>query len=524
MNGDDTALFWNDVLNDLNARDHTGAPASAEQGGPTRTSRAYAIVHLAIYDAYVLSGVLGAGKSSYLNYPASVPRGAPPRITASTAAAMLCEWLYPAQRNFIRMRVASAPPDAVANSLSSVVGAMIAQAFIAARAADLHFDERHPDAPDYVESPAYGHHRRDPVADPIPSLSPYWGRLPLFATQAAVALQPPPGMSATGQFDRTNPGFSVYLAHHQEVRRKGGHPALQTTSRAPVETLVGIYWAYDGVQKLGTPPRLYCRVIQLVLRKLALKPGGRALTENETVELFAFVGAALADAGIHAWYYKYKYDLWRPVVGIHELDMSVGPFPQPGLAVDPDVDLFWRPLGAPATNADRGKNFTPPFPAYPSGHATFGAAALHVTALYLKSLGLANINPGYIDDVAFDYVSEELDGQAVDADGSSRPKHRRAFVSLLQAIMENAISRVYLGVHWRFDGTLGGYRTNGMVTADYSPNPADITLAFDPNDSLTFIGGVPLGLQIAESIFNNGKLTRSGATLDPSGLPSTAAL
>ena len=50
------------------------------------------------------------------------------------------------------------------------------------------------------------------------------------------------------------------------------------------------------------------------------------------------------------------------------------------------------PLGAPASNshvaatdekpARSDRNFTPPFPAYPSGHATFGAAALHVVRLF----------------------------------------------------------------------------------------------------------------------------------------------
>jgi vanadium chloroperoxidase len=46
--------------------------------------------------------------------------------------------------------------------------------------------------------------------------------------------------------------------------------------------------------------------------------------------------------------------------------------------IDDDCQPDWLPLGAPLTNAT-GKNFTPHFPAYPSGHATFGAAAFHIT-------------------------------------------------------------------------------------------------------------------------------------------------
>ena len=38
------------------------------------------------------------------------------------------------------------------------------------------------------------------------------------------------------------------------------------------------------------------------------------------------------------------------------------------------ADPTWTPLGAAADNGS-GTNFTPPFPAYTSGHATFGAAA-----------------------------------------------------------------------------------------------------------------------------------------------------
>src|SRR5689334_18281027 len=48
----DSILFWNDVSLEAVARDHTGMPPKLEQGGPTRTSRALAIVHLAMYDAF----------------------------------------------------------------------------------------------------------------------------------------------------------------------------------------------------------------------------------------------------------------------------------------------------------------------------------------------------------------------------------------------------------------------------------------------------------------------------------------
>ena len=57
-------------------------------------------------------------------------------------------------------------------------------------------------------------------------------------------------------------------------------------------------------------------------------------------------------------------------------------------------------------------------------------------------------------------------------------------------IQENGRSRVYLGVHWVFDAFL----TTEAGTPDL--------YATDP-DGQPF-GGVPLGLQIAEDIFNAG--------------------
>src|SRR5262249_58932429 len=46
-------LFWNEVALKANARDHArAAPLKPEQGGPLRTARAFAIVQIAVFDAY----------------------------------------------------------------------------------------------------------------------------------------------------------------------------------------------------------------------------------------------------------------------------------------------------------------------------------------------------------------------------------------------------------------------------------------------------------------------------------------
>ena len=113
------------------------------------------------------------------------------------------------------------------------------------------------------------------------------------------------------------------------------------------------------------------------------------------------------------------------------------------------------PLGAPASNLT-GPDFTPPFPSYPSGHAGFGGALFEVLRRFYGT-----------DNIAFTFTSDEYNGVTVGADGVVRPRHPRTFASLSQAEEENGQSRIYLGIHWSFDKTLGieqGRRVARYVT------------------------------------------------------------
>jgi hypothetical protein len=165
-------------------------------------------------------------------------------------------------------------------------------------------------------------------------------------------------------------------------------------------------------------------ILPQVVRELAVS---RNNTELENASLFALVNVAMADAGILCWQQKYKSYYARPVTGLR----AAG---RPG----------WEPLGAPKSNEPGKPSFTPPFPAYPSGHATFGAAALHIARLFY------GIAPGdRSNDTLFSgltFVSDELNGQTLGFDGNPRPLAPRQFPGgLWQMIMENGFSRIYLG-------------------------------------------------------------------------------
>lgn len=98
-------------------------------------------------------------------------------------------------------------------------------------------------------------------------------------------------------------------------------------------------------------------------------------------------------------------------------------------------------------------DFTPPFPAYTSGHATFGAALFRT---------LANL---YGDDYAFQLRSDEWHGSTRDTQGRNRHTVIRSYDSFGQASEENAQSRIYLGIHWGFDAVEGINMGNDI--ADY---------------------------------------------------------
>ena len=462
----DSILYWNDVALEANRVSHTDG--SKEQNGPTLSSRALAIVHLAMYDAYAGAIKDPAKLPPYLlNLPVPAAGASPDAAVAAAAHATLSK-LYPTQKAFFDLKHAQAGLQGSGLNQGNDFGLLVAQKLL---------EERKNDPSDsdngYSSSVAYGAHRQDPDNPTQGFSAPFYGAGSKgFAITKRHELNIPP-----------QPGSAEYLNALKQVRAKGIEPERLGTlpsgsnARTAEETLIGIFWAYDGASGLGTPPRLYNQIVQ----KIAI---ANCNTTAQNARLFALVNVAMGDAGILAWDQKYIHDLWRPVLGIREHDPSMGPTGQGKTPFSGDCDPFWLPLGAPKSNSpSQEKNVTPNFPAYPSGHATFGAAALHITRLFYNVASKNKEPDNLLNGLSF--VSEELNGINKDNKGTVRPKHTRAFPSgLWQMILENGRSRVYLGVHWVFDA----FAVDGSGNPDFTKN----------------IGGVPLGLNIAEDIFASG--------------------
>ena len=221
------------------------------------------------------------------------------------------------------------------------------------------------------------------------------------------------------------PGFPVSFPPGQ------GKRALTMTARTPDQTQWGEFWGYDATALLCAPPRLYNMVAtSFLLQHMTHSDGHQAV---KMARYLALANIALSDAAVAGWEAKFKYHVARPITFIRNYQ---------GGSED---DTLWTPLGQVASNG-AVTNVTPPFPAWPSGHAVFGGALFTIIA---KATG--------VDKAAspFDFVSDEFNGNTIGGDGRTRALITAHYVSLAAAEWENAESRIWLGIHWQADADDG---------------------------------------------------------------------
>ncbi len=445
------ALFWNAVALEADKVDHTGDPPR-DAGGPVYSARALAMAHAAMADAYAAAPLGDGGAPPFAPFfTKAAPTGAAlPAAALAGAAFTVLSAVYGKQQPFFDERLATfraglAGEDQAAVENGLGFGRTVAEAILGQRAGD-----GSQDPPNGNKSSLYppgglpGLHDLDPLNPDQGFYAWRYGNVAPFVLrrhEMLEALPPPPPRLHEPE----------YVDDYVEVNNKGRlEDALSI--RTPEEKETGIFWAYDGVQKIGTPPRLYNQVIRAVGLSDGLRDDGQ--DDDKWLALLAQANLALADAGAVAWHAKYLYNVWRPVVGIRRHV----PLPD---RPDADRDETWVPLGAPASNMSNrppgtpmgtpGRDFTPPFPAYPSGHATFGAAAFTV----LREFRARHLPGGDPDAIDIHFMSDEFNGETTDAAGVERPEVTRHFTSIETMIMQNLESRVFLGVHWRFDGVHG---------------------------------------------------------------------
>jgi len=425
---------WNQVAIDASGLDHSAG--YKQQLGPGRAARAMAIVHVAMFDA------VNAVSGDYESYTGvQAPNGPVSKDAAiSQAAHDTLVVLFPAQKASFDTRLTeelSILGDKKDKANGIELGKRTAAAILTLKANDGSATPEPGMGTDWVPSNDAGHWRQDPISQVPIAMGAHWGDCVPFvlASPTQFRAPAPPAMSS-----------AAYATAYEEVKRLGGDGVTTPTERTPEQTHIGFYWAYDGTPSLCAPPRLYNQIASHIA-------GQMGSTDLETARLLTLLNVAMADAGVACWESKFYYDLWRPITGIRESDPGTGPTGLGDGNAATTGDPTFKPLGAPASNLT-GPNFTPPFPSYPSGHATFGGTIFQILRRFYGT-----------DDISFTFVSDEFNGVTKGNDGTIRPLLPRSFSSLSQAEEENGQSRIYLGIHWSYDKTEG--ISMGRKVGDY---------------------------------------------------------
>ena len=203
-----------------------------------------------------------------------------------------------------------------------------------------------------------------------------------------------------------DPASPEFAETFDTVRQLGG---ADSTIRTADQSEAALFWE-DGPWGVTPPGHFLCIAIQLLQ--------DRELSFIELARAFALLGMTQCDASICAWDNKYRYDILRPESAIR-VRAPAFENPDPRVVREPG----WRSYIP-----------TPEFPAYTSGHSTFGAAAAEMLTLIMGR-----------DDVAFSGRSP---------DEVLWPQLRgvvRHWTSLSRMAEENGMSRIYGGVHWDVD-------------------------------------------------------------------------
>jgi hypothetical protein len=312
----DAVTDWNAIME-----------ATVANVDPFLQVRSAAITQLAVFEAV---NCIIADYEPYLG-SISAPRGASAEAAAVAAAHRALSRLHADRASTLDSLLAKSLAqilDSQAKKDGITVGVAAADAILALRADDGSDAEA-----SYTPGSEPGDYQLTPP-DFAPAFRPKLGQAVTFGigNGAKFRLPPPPALRS-----------ERYAHDYREVKKLGD---VNSRERPRARTDVARFYGVTDAVPLYNPAARQVSAAQ-----------GKSLSEN--ARIFALLSMAIADAAIAVFDSKYLYNFWRPVTAIRAGDRDGN------RATDPDPD--WLPL------ID-----TPPFPAYPSGHAGFGGAARRV--------------------------------------------------------------------------------------------------------------------------------------------------
>jgi hypothetical protein len=246
-----------------------------------------------------------------------------------------------------------------------------------------------------------------------------WGKARPFALGPGPLRVPPP----------PEVGSAEYARAFAEVKDLGRD---ESTSRTTDQTHLALWWkdfCESSLNRLG--------------RQITAREG---LDLWQTTRFFALLNMSLYDGYVTVFENKFHYNHWRPYSAIRWAANDGNPDTLP----DPD----W----------DNTHHHTYAFPSYPSAHGTACAAMFSV---YESVFG---------ESYAFTMTTEEVNEGGPFSPTMKMHPPTRSFTSFEEAALECAMSRVYLGIHFKYDSLAGnelGRKIGEHVVARHlTPNGA----------------------------------------------------
>lgn len=378
-----------DAVTEWNAIMEATALASPN---PALRARTAAITQVAVFEA--VNSIVGDYEPYRDRIDAAA--GASPDAAAIAAAHGVLVKLHAEkapQLDAAREKSLAEIPEGPGKANGVAVGVAAAETILALRASD-GFDVQVP----YTPGTQPGDYRPTPP-DFTPAFMPGLGQVDTFAIRNGRQFRSAPAPALRSK---------KYARDYDEVKQVG---EAHSTQRSEEQTRIARFYEVTDADGIYYPAARQVSATQ-----------GKTLSEN--ARLFALLAMSIWDSAVACFETKYHFNVWRPVTAIRAGQTDGNHRTEP--------DSKWQPLV-----------FTPPFPAYPSGHANLGGAARVILEREFSA-----------------------GGHAITLTNPAVPDIDLRYTTFKQITDDIDDARVYGGVHFRFDqeaGALQGKRVGEYI-------------------------------------------------------------
>jgi hypothetical protein len=416
--GSDGILTWiSCALNAIQSAGSNGKPGVP----PTTGTRLMAMLSTAMLDAVAAFG----DKVNPYRFDLTAPSTASREAAIVGAAQRILSLELPGESDLIQAQLALSLAELKGSKqrieAGLAFGAGLADQVRASRASD-GYNNNTPYAPPADGLPGYVWMPATTGPTAGAALGPNWGSVTPWVISG------PDAYRSNGLQSRPDVDREAYATQLNEVRQFGGLVSTAVTPnllRTSDQTEIAYFWAYDRPDTF----RPYGQLFDIAMDVAAQKKS--SLETNAT--LLASLSTAMADAVICAWKEKYSNVQPRPA------DLITGTFSDTDGLASTVRDSQWESLLSSISGVQ-----SPPFPDFLSGHSVMGGAFASVMTQFFG------------DKVVFSARSAELPGVERSFDGRIAPGSLGDLStvtvrpnSFYEAGLEDAVSRVYGGVHIR---------------------------------------------------------------------------